>query len=189
MRDPPDPGHVPLRIPQVLGPARQGHAKDLYRGHRRGGVGRVRRARREVGQGLPRDRASVAGGVGRVHTLPRPTTSRSAESCSPPTPSTPSTPATGGPSPPVGTSQPSRPRSRSSTWSPGAWTPKALVRHDGPCAGSPPSTRSPSPSPTACQQPKPSNNVELQRGLREGAGALCTTRLPGGSCKDALVGI
>lgn len=44
-----------LRLPQVLGPAGQGPAGDLHRTVRRSGLGRVRGARREVGQALPRD--------------------------------------------------------------------------------------------------------------------------------------
>jgi len=70
VRDPPDPGHVPVRLPPVLGRPGQGRARDLHRGDRRRGVGRVRGARGEVGQDLPRDRAAVAGRVGGVHPVP-----------------------------------------------------------------------------------------------------------------------
>ena len=37
--------------------------------------------------------------------------------------------------------------------------PRAPVRHDGPCGGSRPSTRSRSPSPTACPRPRTDNNM------------------------------
>jgi hypothetical protein len=90
-----------------------------------------------------------------------PTTWRSAGCCSPPTPSSPCTPGTGARSPCAGTFRPSRPPSSACTWSPGAWTPRAPARHDGPCGGSPRSTLSPSPSPTAC---RPRRTSEMNAG-------------------------
>lgn len=42
-----------------------------------------------------------------------------------------------------------------------AWTPRAPARHDGPCGGSPRSTLSPSPSPTAC---RPRRTSEMNAG-------------------------
>jgi transposase-like protein len=49
--------------------------------------------------------------------------------------------------------------SRRCTWSPAPWTPRAPDRHDGSPGGSPRSTRSPSPSPTVCPQPRTSNSM------------------------------
>ena len=43
-----------------------------------------------------------------------------------------------------------------------AWTPRAPVRHDGPAGGSPCSTRSPSPSPTACPRRKTSKKMNAR---------------------------
>jgi len=60
-----------VRLPQVLGRPRQGSEGDLHRTHGRGRVGRGRGAGREVGQALPGHPQAVAGGVGRVHTVPR----------------------------------------------------------------------------------------------------------------------
>src|SRR3954454_9389435 len=71
VRHPSDPGHPPLRLAPVLGPAREGPARHLHRPHRRGGLGRVRGAGGQVGQALPRDPEDVASRVGEVHTLPR----------------------------------------------------------------------------------------------------------------------
>src|SRR4051794_7957029 len=71
VRHPSDPGHPPLRIAPVLGPAREGPARHLHRPHRRGSLGRVRGAGGQVGQALPRDPQDVASRVGGVHTLPR----------------------------------------------------------------------------------------------------------------------
>jgi transposase-like protein len=63
--------HAAVRLTQVLGPARPGSAGDLHRTQRRRGVGRVRRARGEVGQAVPGDPETVAGGMGGVHSVPR----------------------------------------------------------------------------------------------------------------------
>jgi Transposase, Mutator family len=69
VRDPPDPSHPAVRLPQVLGPAGEGPQGHLYRPHRAGGVDGVRGARGEVGQPVPGDPQTVAGGVGRVHPI------------------------------------------------------------------------------------------------------------------------
>ena len=136
VRDPPDPGHPALRVPQVLGPAREGPASGLHRAQRRGGLGGVRGARGEMGQALPGDPASCGGRRGRSSLRSSRTTWRSGESSSPPTRSSPSTPATGVPWERGGTSRPSRPHSSACTWSRVGWTPRVWGRHDGSPGGS-----------------------------------------------------
>ena len=53
LRDPPDPGHLALRLTQVLGPAGQGPERDLHRTVGGGGLGGVRRARGKWGKPYP----------------------------------------------------------------------------------------------------------------------------------------
>jgi putative transposase len=61
--------HPAVRVPQVLGPPREGSASDLHRPHRAGGVGGVRGAGRKVGQAVPSHPQAVAGRLAGVHTF------------------------------------------------------------------------------------------------------------------------
>ena len=55
LHHPPDPQHVPARLPAGLGPVETGPEADLHRAQRGGGPGGVRGAHREDGAALPGD--------------------------------------------------------------------------------------------------------------------------------------
>ena len=75
----PDPGHVPVRLEEVLGARSPEDLRPIYQARHRGrGVGGVRGVRGEVGQGLPGDPASCGGPRGSSSSRSWPTTSRSA---------------------------------------------------------------------------------------------------------------
>src|SRR5664279_3791504 len=71
LHHPPDPQHVPLRVPQVLGTDQPGPETDLYRPHDRRGRDRPRRLPRQLGTGLPRDPDLVDERLDRVRPVPR----------------------------------------------------------------------------------------------------------------------
>jgi putative transposase len=68
---PPTQEHVPVRVPQVLGPDRARPPAGLHRGVGGGGAGPVRGVRGEVGQALPGDQPAVAQRLVGVRAVPR----------------------------------------------------------------------------------------------------------------------
>ena len=85
VRHPPAAQHVPVRVPEVLGPDRPGSPAGLHRADRGRSAGPVRRVRREVGQAVPGDHPALAATPGRSSCRSWTTTSRSAGSSAPPT--------------------------------------------------------------------------------------------------------
>jgi type III secretion system FlhB-like substrate exporter len=70
LHHPPDPQHIPLRLPEVLGSDRPRPPAGLHRRHRGRGAGPVRRVRREVEQALSGDQPVVAQRVVGVRAVP-----------------------------------------------------------------------------------------------------------------------